>query len=384
MLNWFKRIPFDRADLMIVWSVAALLMIGLVMVTSASLNVGAADFTGPFHFAKRQAVFLGLGLGIAALVYWVIPTSTLKKFRGFAIVAAFIALLIVFVPGVGMSVNGSRRWLNLGMFSVQASEIAKLCFVIYLAGYINTHKGIIRTSGKAFFGPTILLGMLAFLLLLEPDLGAVVVLCICTLGMLFMAGVKKRYFAGLVGLAVSAVALLIWIEPYRWARFTSFLDPWQDRFGSGYQLTQSLIAFGRGHWSGTGLGQGVQKLHYLPEAHTDFVFAVYAEEMGLIGVALMVLIFSGLSYSIFKLSRQLQLKDKLYESMLVLGFGLIICSQAVINMSVAMGLMPTKGITLPLVSYGGSSLVITLVMLALILRAGAELSVESSISEEAK
>lgn len=383
MLSVFQRMPFDRADTMIVWSVAALLLIGLVMVTSASLNVAAADYGSAFYFAKRQAVFLLLGLTVAALVYWLVPISLLRSLRGLAILTAFAALLVVFLPGVGMTVNGSRRWLNLGAFSVQASEIAKLCLVVYLAGYIDTRKDIIQTSAKAFVGPAVLLVMLAGLLLMEPDLGAVVVIGICALGMLFMAGVKLRYFVGLVCLALVAVALLIWVEPYRWARFISFLDPWEDRFGSGYQLTQSLIAFGRGHWAGTGLGQGVQKLFYLPEAHTDFVFAVLAEELGLIGVSLMVFMFAGLMYSIFRLSHKLQLQDKLHASMLVLGFGLIICSQAVINMSVTMGLMPTKGITLPLVSYGGSSLVITLVMLALILRAGAELSAESNAAGRA-
>jgi cell division protein FtsW len=356
----------------ILWSGVCLLLVGLVMVTSASLHV-AADTTGnAFYFGEHQLFYLLVGLGASAFVYFLMPIEWLKHLRIPAIICAFGILTVVLIPGVGMEVNGSRRWINLGIVTVQASEVVKICFVIYLAGYIDTHKQALQQHWRAFLGPLAVLAVLALLLLLEPDFGAVVVLGLCALGMLLMAGVPMRYFLGLILAAALVAGLLVITEPYRMQRLVSFLDPWSDQYGSGYQLTQSLIAFGRGHWFGVGLGRGVQKLFYLPEAHTDFVFAVLAEELGLFGVCAIVAVFSCLGYSLFRLGWKLQQHGSGYSAMLVYGIAMIICSQTFINMGVTMGILPTKGLTLPFVSYGGSSLVISMVMLALVLRAAAE------------
>jgi cell division protein FtsW len=366
------RVRLDYLHPVIFWSGLVLLLTGIVMVTSASLHVAESTTGNAFFFSEHQAAYLLLGLVVAAGVYFLVSLEWLRQLRFVALAVAFGTLVAVLIPGIGLVVNGSRRWINLGLFTVQASEIVKLCFVIYLAGYIETRKQELRHDWKVFSGPIAVLGLLAVLLLLEPDFGAVVVLGICTLGMLMMAGVPIRYFIMLASGVLLAGALVAVAEPYRVARLMSFLDPWSDQYGSGYQLTQSLIAFGRGHWFGAGLGNGVQKLFYLPEAHTDFVFAVLAEELGLVGVAAVLGVFVCLGYSLFRLGWQLQQHGSSHSAQLVYGIAMIICSQAFINMGVTMGILPTKGLTLPFVSYGGSSLIISLVMLALALRAAAE------------
>lgn len=366
------RVRLNHLNPTILWSSIILLLTGIVMVTSASLHVAASQTGNAFYFSEHQSVYLLLGLMAATFVYFLVSLEWLKKLRFVALLVAFATLILVLIPGIGTMVNGSRRWINLGLFTVQASEIVKLCFVVYLAGYIETRKQALQHDKKAFFGPLGVLVVLASLLLAEPDFGAVVVLGICALGMLMMAGVPTKYFIILVA-GVSAVGVLVAVaEPYRVQRLMSFLDPWSDQYGAGYQLTQSLIAFGRGHWFGAGLGQGVQKLFYLPEAHTDFVFAVLAEELGLVGVMGVIAVFACLGYSLFRLGWQLQQHGSSHSAQLVYGIAMIICSQAFINIGVTMGILPTKGLTLPLVSYGGSSLIISMVMLALVLRAGAE------------
>lgn len=361
-----------QLDPLILWCTLALALIGLVMVTSASLHVAARDYGGAFYFSGRQMGYLLVGFVAAAVVYCYVPLALLRRLRYVALAVAIVTLLVVLVPGIGSRVNGSRRWINLVAFTVQASEIVKLCFVIYLAGYIDSHRDQLKQAPGAFVGPMAILGFFAFLLLLEPDFGAVVVLGICALGMLMMAGVPAKWFAGLMGFLVVVGGVLAAAESYRVKRLMTFLDPWNDQFGDGYQLVQSLIAFGRGHWTGAGLGQGVQKLFYLPEAHTDFVFAVLAEELGLVGVCAVLAVFAGLGYAIFRLARRLEQENSIHAAQLVYGIGMIICAQAFINMGVTMGLLPTKGLTLPFVSYGGSSLVISFVMVALVLRAAAE------------
>ena len=367
-----QRVRLDQLHPLILWSGIILLLTGLVMVTSASLHVAASQTGNAFYFSQHQAVYLLLGLVAAALVYFLVPLAWLKTLRFPALALAFGTLVVVLIPGIGVEVNGSRRWINLGLFTVQASEIVKLCFVVYLAGYIETRRSALQRDWQSFFGPIAVLGLLAGLLLAEPDFGAVVVLGICALGMLMMAGVPTKYFSVLVIGALLLGGLIAVAEPYRVARLMSFLDPWSDQYGAGYQLTQSLIAFGRGHWFGAGLGQGVQKLFYLPEAHTDFVFAVLAEELGLVGVSCVLAVFACLGYSILRLGWQLQQHGSMHSAQLVYGIAMILCAQVFINMGVTMGILPTKGLTLPLVSYGGSSLIISMVMLALVLRAAAE------------
>lgn len=366
--------PLPRLDQPLFWAALSLALIGLVMVTSASLQIAESRLGAPFHFALRHTIYLCFGLLVGTAVYWLVSFSLLEKLRFLALPAAIIALLLVFIPGLGREVNGSLRWISLAGFTIQPSELAKLFFVMYLAGYISTHQQALGENWKAFLMPFSVLGLMTMLLLTQPDFGAVVVLGVATMGMLFLAGVPSRRFL-LVALVVALLAALVaFAQPYRVARLMSFMDPWADQFGGGYQLTQSLIAFGRGHFFGVGLGNSVQKLFYLPEAHTDFVYAVLAEELGLIGNLALVAVFSLLIARIFVLGGRLQRRGWLYHAHLVYGVGLIFACQAVINFGVNSGLLPTKGLTLPFVSYGGSSLLVSIVMVALVLRAAAELS----------
>ena len=366
--------PFARIDQPLLWSALLLAMIGMVMVTSASLQIAETRTGAPFHFALRHGIYLAFGLSVGALVYALVPFALLERLRFLALPAAVFALLLVFIPGLGREVNGSLRWISLAGFTIQPSELAKLFFVMYLAGYISTHRQALQDNWKGFLMPFVVLALPTFMLLMQPDFGTVVVLGVVSMGMLFLAGVPSRRFLVLALLLAAAAALIAFAQPYRVARLMSFLDPWADQFGSGYQLTQSLIAFGRGHIFGVGLGNSVQKLFYLPEAHTDFVYAVLAEEFGLIGNLLLVTVFAILIARIFMLGARLHARDWLYHAHLVYGVALVFACQAVINFGVNTGLLPTKGLTLPFVSYGGSSLLVSIVMIALVLRAAAELS----------
>ena len=359
----------DRPLLMVSLTLA---LLGLVMVTSASLQIAESSIGNAFHYSVRHGTYLLMGTAIAAVIVYFLPLLWLRDLRVLMLPVVLITLALVFVPGLGHTVNGSTRWIKLPGFTVQSSEVVKLCFILYLAGYIDRYQEELLTSWKRFFMPLFVLAIIAVLLLMQPDFGAVVVLAIMTMGMLFLAGVPLiRYglvvLAGLLLMALVAVA-----EPYRVARLMSFMDPWADQFGAGYQLTQSLIAFGRGDLFGVGLGNSVQKLFYLPEAHTDFVFAVIAEELGMLGSLLLISAFVFLLWRVFRMGLRLQQQGMLYHAFVVYGCGLVLSSQVVINLSVNMGLLPTKGLTLPLISFGGSSLLIVAVMVGLILRAGIE------------
>lgn len=360
------RAPQDKWLLV---SVITLALLGLVMVTSASLQIAETRLGSPTYFALRHGIYLMLAVGAGLATYVLVPLALLEKLRYVALIAAAAVLVLVLLPGIGREVNGSQRWISLAGITVQASELAKVGFVIYLAGYIRQWQAALQQEWGAFIRPLAVLSVLTFLLLLEPDFGAVVVLGLTAMGMLFMAGVSSKRYLLVVLVGVVLVALIAVAQPYRMARLLSFIDPWADQFGSGYQLTQSLIAFGRGHWLGVGLGNSVQKLFYLPEAHTDFVYAVMAEELGLLGNLALILLFSLICYRIFRIAVQLLAAEKVFAGQMVLGFGLILAAQAFINMGVNMGVLPTKGLTLPFVSYGGSSLVICAVMIALVLRA---------------
>lgn len=359
-------------DRPLLWTVALLAMAGLVIVTSASLQIAETRFDSPFRYGLLHGVYLLAGLGLGVFVYTCVPLALLERLRFVMLPAAFVALVLVFVPGLGREVNGSTRWIALFGVTIQVSEVVKLCFVLYLAGYIAQHKAALEQSWKAFLVPLVVLSVLTLMLLLQPDFGAVVVLGIAALGMLFLAGVPTLRFL-LIGLAVVALGAVIALaEPYRVARLMSFTDPWADQYGAGYQLTQSLIAFGRGHWTGVGLGNSVQKLFYLPEAHTDFVFAVLAEEWGLLGTLAIIVGFTVLGWRLFVIARRLEQRGFLYHAYLVYGTALVLSAQALINLGVNMGVLPTKGLTLPFVSYGGSSLLVCSVMIALVLRASTE------------
>lgn len=352
-------------------SAGCLFCIGLVMVASASMGVAEAMFGHPFYFLMRHGIYLLMGLTLGAFASRV-PVATWQRLSWVLLFAAFLLLIIVLIPGIGRRVNGSMRWIGLGPLTLQPSEFAKFAVVAYMSAYLLRRQDEVRSSWSGFIKPMAVVGIAVLLLLLEPDFGASVVTVSAVLGMLFLAGTPLLQFAVLLATAVSMGVLAVIFEPYRMKRMLSFTDPWADQFNSGYQLAQSLIAFGRGEWTGVGLGKSVQKLFYLPEAHTDFVFAVYAEEFGLIGVLLVIGLFWLLVRSAVRIGQQAELRGEIYGAYLAYGISFLIGLQALVNIGVNMGLFPTKGLTLPLVSYGGSSLLAVFLMLGVLLRIDTE------------
>ncbi len=357
-------ILYDRVLVFVAISIIAL---GLLMVTSASMVISEKLYNQPFHYLIRQAIYLSMGL-ILALSVLRTPISMWQRISAPLIIGSIFLLLLVLIPGVGRTVNGSTRWLNLGFVRIQVSEIVKLAVVIYLAGYIVRHHDTLQKKFGSFIRPLILLGMIAALLLLQPDFGASVVIMMTAMGMLFLAGVRLWQFLSILGLVGAAVVVLAISSPYRLERLTTFLNPWANPYASGYQLTQALIAFGRGGWFGVGLGESVQKLFYLPEAHTDFLFAVLAEELGILGAFVVILLFTILVWHGFVIARRALRVGDYFAGYLTFGLSLWLGLQAIINIGVSSGVLPTKGITLPLMSAGGSSMLINCVVLALILR----------------
>jgi len=354
-------------DPLLVGAVAVLLALGFVMVASASLHIAAEDYGQPWFYTIRQIIFIAMGL-VAGLVAFKIPVSVWQRLGPWLLLAGLALLLFVLIPGIGRTVNGATRWINLGVFNMQVSELMKLFVIIYMAGYLVRRGDEVRTSFSGFLKPMAMLSLVALLLLLEPDFGSSVVIFSTALAMMFIAGVRLWQFALLVALVASALAMLAITSPYRMERLTTFLNPWADPFNSGFQLTQALIAIGRGEIWGVGLGSGVQKLFYLPEAHTDFLFAVTAEELGLIGSLLLIALFVVFVVRAFAIARQAELKGQQFAAYLAYGLGLWIGMQAFINIGVNMGVLPTKGLTLPLMSYGGSSIMVCCVAVALLLR----------------
>lgn len=354
---------FDRQ---LVWIAFGLMLIGLVMVTSASFPISSRLTDQPFHFMFRHAIFLLLAFLTSSMVLQV-PLERWMKYSSLLLGISFFLLVVVLVAG--KSVNGASRWIPLGLFNLQPAEVAKLSLFIFMSGYlVRKHDEVRQTFFGGFLKPIMVFGTLAVLLLGQPDLGTVIVMLVTLFGMLFIAGAKLSQFLALMVAGVLAVVALIVAEPYRVRRVTSFLDPWEDPFGSGYQLTQSLMAFGRGEWFGQGLGNSIQKLEYLPEAHTDFVFAVLAEELGFIGVVLvLVLIFSLVLKAIFIGKKAFQ-HDQQFGGYLAFGIGIWFAFQTLVNVGAAAGMVPTKGLTLPLISYGGSSLIIMSVAVSILLR----------------
>jgi len=349
-----------------------LLLIGLVMVASSSISIADRLNGQPFYFLYRQMIAAGIGIILGIAVVFT-PLKLWQEYGPYLLGAGILLLMLVLVPGVGKSVNGSYRWIPLGIFNLQVSEVVKLVFVVYLAGFLVRKHELIRTTYKGFLFPMGILMLVALLLLMEPDLGATAVIFATALGMLFIAGVPLLIFVLLTLLVFAAGILLVIMEPYRAERLKAFLDPWADPFNTGFQLTQSLMALGRGDWLGSGLGNSIQKLFYLPEAHTDFIFAVLAEELGMLGAIAIIALFLALVWRIFYIAMQAYQVKKLFESYLLFGFGIWISVQAFVNIGVNMGVLPTKGLTLPLISYGGSSILIMCVVIALILRAEHEL-----------
>jgi cell division protein FtsW len=344
-----------------------LLFLGLIMVGSASTSVAEKLMNDPFYFFWRQLAYMFIGL-VAAAITLRIPMEVWEKSGLSLVVLSTLLLMLVFVPGLGREVNGSQRWIMLGPLSLQVSEFVKLFSVIYLAGYLVRHHGEVRSRMAGFLRPLALLTVLGLLLLMEPDYGAVVVLFLTAFGMMWLGGVRLSQFLLLLMSLAGALALLAMTSPYRLQRLTSFLNPWADPYDSGFQLTQALIAFGRGEWFGVGLGASIQKLFYLPEAHTDFLFAVMAEELGLLAVILVVMAYLFLIYKALSIGRRAEKREQPFSGYVAYGLGIWIGVQAFINMGVNMGVLPTKGLTLPLMSYGGSSLLVMCVAIALLLR----------------
>jgi cell division protein FtsW len=365
--QWLNRsTPEALYDRQLVWIALGLMLTGLVMVTSASFPISARLTDQPFHFMFRHAVFLLLALGVSSVILQ-IPMKRWFQYSMYLLGLSFFLLIVVLA--VGKSVNGASRWIPLGLFNLQPAEVAKLSLFIFMAGYLVRKQDEVR---KTFFGgfakPIMVFGAFAVLLLGQPDLGTVVVMLVTLFGMLFIAGAKLSQFIALMVAGIAAVVGLIVIEPYRVRRVTSFWEPWNDPFGSGYQLTQSLMAFGRGDWMGQGLGNSIQKLEYLPEAHTDFVFAVLAEELGFVGVTLvLMLIFSLVLKAIF-IGKKAFENDQVFSGYLAFGIGIWFAFQTLVNVGAASGIVPTKGLTLPLISYGGSSLIIMSVAVSMLLR----------------
>ncbi|HCN46436.1 MAG TPA: putative lipid II flippase FtsW [Pseudomonas sp.] len=345
----------------------ALLGLGLVMITSASSEVAAAQSGNPLYHMIRHLVYVTLGLG-ACIVTMMVPISTWQRMGYLMLIGAFGLLVLVLIPGIGREVNGSWRWIGFSFFNVQPSEIAKVFVVIYLAGYLVRRQQEVRESWMGFFKPFIVLLPMAGLLLMEPDFGATVVMMGAAAAMLFLGGVGLFRFGLMVALAVGAVFVLVQAQPYRMARLTTFTDPWADQFGSGYQLTQALIAFGRGEWFGVGLGNSVQKQFYLPEAHTDFVFSVLAEELGVVGSLATLALFVFVTVRALYIGLWAEKAKQFFAAYVAFGLAFLWIGQFLINIGVNIGLLPTKGLTLPFLSYGGSSLVICCACVGLLLR----------------
>ncbi|HET8731550.1 MAG TPA: putative lipid II flippase FtsW [Moraxellaceae bacterium] len=348
-------------------SAGMLFGIGLVMVASASMGVAEAQYGNPFYFFVRHLVYMLVGFA-AALFTLNVPVATWMRLRWWLLALALVLLAAVLVPGIGRRVNGSMRWIGVGPLTLQPSEIGKFAVVAFTASFLVRRLDEVRTHWMGFAKPVAVVALVLLLLLAEPDFGATVVTMSAVMGMLFLAGAPLRPYVLLVGAVVLLGVLLIWLEPYRVQRVLSFTNPWANAYDSGYQLTQSLIAFGRGEWFGVGLGKSVQKLFYLPEAHTDFVLAVYAEEFGFVGVVFLISMFWLLVRSAIRIGQQAEQRDDCFGAYVAYGIAILIGVQALVNIGVNMGLFPTKGLTLPLVSYGGSSLVVVFAMLGVLLR----------------
>ncbi|MNG61951.1 Lipid II flippase FtsW [compost metagenome] len=357
-----NMVLYDRT---LLWLTFGLAIIGFVMVTSASMPIGQRLADDPFLFAKRDALYLGLAFGLS-MVTLRIPMEVWQRYSNIMLLLSIVMLLIVLV--VGSSVNGASRWISLGPLRIQPAELSKLSLFCYLASYLVRKVEEVRTNFWGFCKPMGVMVVLAVLLLAQPDLGTVVVLFITTLAMLFLAGAKMWQFLAIIGSGAFAVVLLIIAEPYRMRRVTSFWNPWADPFGSGYQLTQSLMAFGRGEFWGQGLGNSVQKLEYLPEAHTDFIFSILGEELGYIGVVLALLMVFFVAFRAMSIGRRALEIDQRFSGFLACSIGVWFSFQALVNVGAAAGMLPTKGLTLPLISYGGSSLLIMSTAIVLLLR----------------
>ena len=360
-----------QLDTLLLLAVAGILLVSAVMVASSSISIAARETGDSFYFFKRQILFIAvgvLGCGLTARV----PTSVWEKLQFPLLIIAFLMLIAVLIPGIGAVVNGSRRWINLVVVRFQPSELSRIFILMFIAGHAVRKQKELKVGLQAAYLPFGILAAAALLLLLEPDMGAAVVLVSVGMAILFIAGMQWRFFLMAAGLGVIVAGALIKFSPYRWKRVTGFMDPFDDPFGSGFQLVQSLIAIGRGELFGVGLGASVQKLFYLPEAHTDFVFAVFAEEFGFIGVLCVLSLFALMVWRVLRIARAAAEAAMPFQAFVAASFGIWVGLQAFCNIGVNMGLLPTKGLTLPMLSNGGSSMLVSLLWLGIVLRIGHE------------
>jgi cell division protein FtsW len=365
-----RNAPSAEYDRSLAWAALLLAATGLVMVYSASIATAEASrFTGnnAAWFLMRHGAYLGFAAA-AAITVFLIPARLWQKAAPWLFLGGVGLLALVLVPGFGREVNGARRWLDLRGFGFQPSEAMKLAVVLYAADYTVRKHAVLKSFRRGLLPMLAVMLLVSWLLLREPDFGALVVIAVIAFAILFLGGMNGRHFAALLAMLAAGFALLVLFSPYRMQRIFGFMDPWSDPFGRGYQLSHALIAFGRGEWLGVGLGASVEKLHYLPEAHTDFLLAVIAEELGLVGVALVIALFAWLVARAFAIGRQACLHERHFAALAAQGIGIWFGFQALINMGVNMGLLPTKGLTLPLMSYGGSGLLANFVALAILLR----------------
>lgn len=364
--EWTRITPqgllYDRA---LFWLFVILLLIGLVAVTSASIPYSSRLFNDPFYFAKRDAIYVLLSL-LTCYISLQISSSQWEKWH--AKIFLFSVILLLLVPFIGTSVNGAKRWISLGILNFQPAEFAKLALTCFLASYFTRRYDEVRSRHVSIFKPFIVMLVLGCFLLLQPDLGSTVVLFIIMSGMLFIVGAKILQFVGLIALGGILFVWLVLTASYRLKRFIGFLEPFKDPYGTGFQLTNSLIAFGRGEITGEGLGNSIQKLDYLPEAHTDFIMAIIGEEFGFIGILIVILLLGLLIFRAMKIGRESLMLEQRFRGFFALGIGFWIFFQGFVNLGMALGMLPTKGLTFPLVSYGGSSIIIMSATIGILLR----------------
>ena len=345
----------------------ALLVFGSIMVGSASMEIGLRDYDNPFHLVATHHIYIFLGL-LAFVFVLGLPMIFWKRMSWVFLIISLLLLITVLLPGFGKEVNGSTRWIQIGPINLQGSEFVKLFFLVFLAKSLDNKTDDVSSKPRIFLGPIFFLGIIVLLLMQQPDFGASIVLIFASVAVLYLSGVSSRFLIPLGFLILIFIMIFSLIQPYRFERIISFFDPWHDPFGSGYQLTQALIAFGRGEWLGLGLGNSIQKLFFLPEAHTDFIFSIIGEELGFVGAASVVLLFLILVIRGLSIGNSARSKGMNFHSSLAYGISILLGVQSVVNLGVNLGVLPTKGITLPFISYGGNSLVVCLVMVAILLR----------------
>ncbi len=363
--------------------VSLLITIGLLMMTSASVEIASSQYGDPFYHFKRQIIFATIGV-IGMLITLHLPMHLWRRLSWFLLMASYALLMLVLVPGIGKVVNGSARWIDLGLFNLQPSELAKVFIVMYIAAYLERHMEEVRDQWSGFLKPMLVISAAVVLLHFEPDHGAMVILLLTAFCMIFLAGARLYRFVLMLVLCTGAVTYVAVMKPYVIERFSSYLNPWaaENVYGGGYQLTQALIAFGRGGWFGVGLGNSIQKLYFLPEAHNDFVLAIIGEELGLVGVSFVVLLFVLLVWLGFSIARKAEQQGQVFNSFVAYGTSLLFAGQALINIGVNIGLLPTKGLTLPFLSQGGASLIVCCFMAAILIRIQYETEFTDSDSVE--